>query len=366
MSVFPSCIAAVLLWLGLFPASVQARTDGFAADRAAAGRIQPARERRAADGRRTGPSAARIAAGRKAVTARARPGNPRTDRGPRTAGLAKKNRLATPAGDGFDRMRSVSLGDAIGLHRTSDPLDLRSGSVLVMDRDTGKVLYSKNRQYVLPIASLTKVMTSMVVIDGGQSLDETITVTAEDRDLDRFSSSRLPIGTSLTRREMIVLALMASENRAASALARSYPGGLPAFVLAANRKARELGMPDSTFADGTGLSAMNVSTADDLARMIAAAGRYPLIREASVSPSHAVRLARGERVFHTTNRLIASPAWQLDLQKTGYISEAGNCLVLLGKVERRSLIVVLLDSYGRHSRLGDAERIRRWLATQAT
>lgn len=364
MSVFSFCIAAVLLWLGLGPASVQARTEGPAVDRAAAGSSR-ADHRQRVDRRRAGPSVVRAGAGRKAVTARVRPANPRADRGPRTTRLAKK-RVPTPAGDGFDRLRSVSLGDAIGLHRTSDPLDLRSGSVLVMDRESGKVLYSKNRQYVLPIASLTKVMTSMVVLDGGQSLDETITVTAEDRDLDRYSSSRLPIGTSLTRREMIVLALMASENRAASALARSYPGGLPAFVLAANRKARDLGMPDSTFADGTGLSALNVSTADDLARMIAAAGRYPLIREASVSPSHAVRLARGERVFHTTNRLVASPAWQLDLQKTGYISEAGNCLVLLGKVDRRSVIVVLLDSYGRHSRLGDAERIRRWLATQAT
>jgi len=272
---------------------------------------------------------------------------------------------ATPAGDGFDRARSLSLGDAIGLHRIADPLDLRSGSVLVIDRDSGQVLYEKNTQYVLPIASLTKLMTAMVVIDADQPLDEPITITEDDRDLDRYSASRLPIGSRLLRRELLQLALMASENRAAAALARNYPGGRPAFVRAANSKARVLGMADSVFADGTGLSVANVSTAADLARMISAAGDYPLIRQLSIAPSLAVKLARGGRVFHTTNRLVGNRVWQLELQKTGFISEAGNCLLLQARVDKRSLIVVLLDSYGRFSRLGDAERIRRWLAGQA-
>lgn len=232
---------------------------------------------------------------------------------------------------------------------------------LVIDRDSGEILFEKNPQYVLPIASLTKVMAAMVVIDAGQSLDEEIIVTSEDRDLDRFSSSHLPVGSRLSRLELLQLSLMSSENRAAAALARSYPGGIEAFVQAANAKARAIGMVDSTFADGTGLSAGNVATAHDLARMVAAAGAYTLIRELSLATSLSVRLPGGARSFHTTNRLVGSPNWDLELQKTGYISEAGNCLLLQARVDDRSLIVVLLDSFGRYSRIGDAERIRRWL-----
>lgn len=260
---------------------------------------------------------------------------------------------------------AVSVGSALGLHRVADPLALRSGTALVIDQETGEVLFEKNPQYVLPIASLTKLMTAMVVLDARQPLDEMIEVIADDRDTDRFSTSHLPVGARLARRELLQLALMASENRAAAALARTYPGGFDAYVEAANRKAKALGMVDTTFADGTGLSASNVSTAHDLARMAAAASRNPMIAEMSLASSLSVRLPGGSRNFHTTNRLVGSPNWELELQKTGYITEAGNCLLLQARVDDRRLIVVLLDSFGRYSRIGDAERIRRWLENPA-
>ena len=282
------------------------------------------------------------------------------------AGAAAAAAVADPAAIAgvettVERIAPMSLGAVLGLHRINDPLELRSASALVIERETGKVLFEKNPQYVLPIASLTKLMTAMVVLDAGQPLDEFIEVAAEDRDTDRFSASHLPVGARASRAELLQLALMASENRAAAALARTYPGGLAAYVEAANRKAASLGMVDSVFADGTGLSASNVATVHDLARMVSAASGYPEIARWSLASSLSLRLGRGSRNFHTTNRLVGSPNWQLELQKTGYISEAGNCLLLQARVDERSLIVVLLDSAGRYSRIGDAERIRRWL-----
>ena len=265
-----------------------------------------------------------------------------------SASAAASAASASPVLEAVERAATVSLGAALGLHRMNDPLDLRSGSALVIERDTGKVLFEKNPQYVLPIASLTKLMTAMVVLDAGQSFDELIEVTADDRDTDRFSASHLPVGARVTRREMLQLALMASENRAAAALARTYPGGFTAYVEAANRKAATLGMIDSVFADGTGLSASNVATVHDLAKLVSAASDYVEIAQWSLAPSLSVRLPRGSRSFHTTNRLVGSPNWQLELQKTGYITEAGNCLLLQTRVDNRSLIVVLLDSYGRY------------------
>ncbi len=254
-----------------------------------------------------------------------------------------------------------SIGEAIGLHRVPDPLALRSAVALVVDADTGEILYDKNSNAVLPIASITKVMMAMVVLDAGQPLGQMITINEADRDTERSSSSKLPMGSVLSRSELLQLALMSSENRAASALARSYPGGLPAFVAAANRKAADIGMRDSVFMDGTGLSSSNVSTARDLAVMVARASRYPLISKYSTAPDLSVRTAHGARVFRTTNRMVGSSAWDLSLQKTGYINESGNCLVMNGKVDGRPVILVLLDSYGRYSRLGDAQRIKRWL-----
>jgi putative serine-type D-Ala-D-Ala carboxypeptidase len=232
---------------------------------------------------------------------------------------------------------------------------------LVVDPRNGKILYDKNSSAVLPIASLTKLMTAMVVLDGGQPLDEKIRIEAEDRDTERYSTSHLPVGTELTRAELMQLALMSSENRAAHALARSYPGGVTAFVAAANRKAREIGMWDSVFLDPTGLSASNVSTARDLALLVARSARYPEIRRFSVASQLQVRTAYGTRVFHTTNPLVGNQQWGLTVQKTGFINEAGNCVVMQARVNGRQMIIVLLDSQGRYSRVADANRIRRFL-----
>ena len=256
---------------------------------------------------------------------------------------------------------TMSIGEAIGLHRIPDPLALRSAVALVVDSASGEILYDKNSNAVLPIASITKLMTAMVVLDARQPLDQKIAIEDEDRDTERYSASRLPVGTVLTRAELLQLALMSSENRAASALARHYPGGLEAFVAAANRKAASIGMRDSVFMDGTGLSSSNVSTARDLAVMVAYASRYPVIGRYSTAQDLNVRTPHGTRTFRTTNRMVASSDWDLTLQKTGYINESGNCLVMRGNLDGRSLILVLLDSYGRYSRLGDAQRIRRWL-----
>jgi D-alanyl-D-alanine endopeptidase (penicillin-binding protein 7) len=255
----------------------------------------------------------------------------------------------------------MSIGEAIGLHTIPDRLALRSAVALAVDANTGEVLYEKNSRTVLPIASITKLMTAMVVLDARQPLDEPIAIVEADRDTERFSASRLPIGSRLTRRELLHLALMSSENRAANALARSYPGGLSGFVAAANQKAADIGMRDSVFMDGTGLSAGNVSTARDLAVLVAHASRYPLIARFSTDDRLTVRTLHGTRAFGTTNRLVRNPDWDISLQKTGYINESGNCLVMRGQIDGRNLIMVLLDSSGRYSRLGDAQRLRRWL-----
>jgi len=277
------------------------------------------------------------------------------------AGLGAKAVQASLHESAPEPAGTLSIGEAIGLHRVPDPLALRSAVALVVDSRTGEILYDKNSNAVLPIASITKVMTAMVVLDARQPLDEKVVVEDEDRDTERYSASRLPVGTVLTRGELLQLALMSSENRAASALARNYPGGMAAFVTAANRKAAAIGMRDSVFMDGTGLSSSNVSTARDLAVMVAHAARYPLISRYSTASDLSVRTAHGHRTFRTTNRMVGSSDWDLTLQKTGYINESGNCLVMRGSVDGRSLILVLLDSYGRYSRLGDAQRIRRWL-----
>lgn len=279
----------------------------------------------------------------------------------RKVSVAGSERLMSAPAELSPAVASGSLGEAIGLNRIPDPLALRSSVALVVDPRTGKILYDKNSSAVLPIASVTKLMTAMVVLDAGQPLDEKIRIDAVDRDMERFSSSHLPVGSELTRAELLQLALMSSENRAASALARSYPGGLRAFVDAANRKARDIGMWDSVFMDPTGLSASNVSTARDLAVLVARASRYPEIRRFSVAPQLQVRTAYGTRVFHTTNPLVGNSQWGLTLQKTGFINEAGNCLVMQARVNGRQTIIVLLDSQGRYARVSDANRIRRFI-----
>ena len=245
-------------------------------------------------------------------------------------------------------------------------LRIKSALALVVDQETGEILYSKNTDEIAPIASITKLMTAMVVIDSGLPMLESITVDRADVDHYKGSRSKLSVGTTLMRAEALKLALMASENRAAAALARTYPGGTQAFVDAMNAKAFELGMLDSRFVDPTGLRPENVSTAQDLAILVAAAHSYPLIRDYTTSPSFSVdTLTRHghHRVlrFVNSNRLVRSSAWEIGLSKTGYISEAGRCLVMQSRIADRSLIIVLLDSWGKLTRIGDANRIRRWL-----
>jgi serine-type D-Ala-D-Ala endopeptidase (penicillin-binding protein 7) len=259
-----------------------------------------------------------------------------------------------------------SAGQLLGLHATDDPLDLRSAAVLVLDQDTNEVLLSKNSEAVLPIASITKLMTAVVVTDAQQPLDELLTINAEDVDTEKGSRSRLQLGTQLTRGEMLHLALMASENRAANALGRHFPGGLPAFVDAMNRKAHALGMTRTRYVEPTGLSSRNQSNAMDLALLMREADKSTTIRRLSTSLETEVAVGRRALHFRNTNGLVRNSEWDIGLQKTGYIAEAGRCVVMQAQLAGRKLIMVLLDSAGRYSRIGDAERIRRWLTTTET
>jgi D-alanyl-D-alanine endopeptidase (penicillin-binding protein 7) len=261
---------------------------------------------------------------------------------------------------------SQSVGYASGLHATEDPLFLRSGAAIVLDQETHEVLYSKNSEAVLPIASLSKLMTALVISEAKQPLDEVLQITNDDIDTEKNTSSRLKPGTQLTRGVMLHLALMSSENRAANALGRNYPGGLAAFVPAMNAKAKELGMGETHYVEPTGLSSQNKSSARDLAVLVNAAHQVPLLREYSTTPSLDVELGRRQVQFHTTDRLVASPAWDIGLQKTGFINEAGQCLVMQAQMAGRKLIMVLLDSAGKYSRIADAERIRKWVTANHT
>jgi len=254
-----------------------------------------------------------------------------------------------------------SFGQMYGLHQTADQLDLKSSVALVLDQDTNEVLFSKNSQAVLPIASLTKLMTALVVTEARLNMAETLTVTDEDIDTEKGSRSRLTVGTQLTREELLHLALMSSENRAAHALGRNHPGGLTVFVAAMNRKAQELGMRDTRYVEPTGLSSANQSSAKDLATLVKAAYAHQNIRDLSTSPEYQVEVGNRQVQFHTTNRLVLNPSWDIGLQKTGYISEAGRCLVMQARMAGRKLIMVFLDSAGKYSRLGDAERVRKWM-----
>jgi D-alanyl-D-alanine endopeptidase (penicillin-binding protein 7) len=259
----------------------------------------------------------------------------------------------------------LSYGQKQGLRATPDPLSLKSSVALVVDQDSGEVIFSKNPQAVLPIASITKLMTALVVTEAELPLDEVLTVTQDDIDVVKGTQSRLRVGTRLTRGEMMHLALMSSENRAAHALGRAYPGGLPAFVKAMNGKAQELGMTGTRYVDPTGLSSGNQSTARDLAVLVEAAYQYDLIRTLSTSPEHYVAVGPRELRYRNSNRLILSPQWSIGLQKTGYIAEAAGCLVMQAELAGRKLIMVLLDSAGHYSRIADAERLRHWLTGDA-
>ncbi|WP_368921708.1 D-alanyl-D-alanine endopeptidase [Comamonas aquatica] len=254
-----------------------------------------------------------------------------------------------------------SFGQLAGLHQVSDPLDLKSSVALVMDQETSEVLLRKNDHAVLPIASITKLMTGLLVAEAKLPMDEMITITQEDVDTEKNSSSRLRVGTTLTRGEMLHLALMSSENRAAHALGRTYPGGLQHFVQLMNMKAKLLGMSETQFVEPTGLSSRNQSSAHDLATLVNVAHSNALVREFSTSPSYEVAVGNRTLQFNNTNRLVKSDHWEIGLQKTGYISEAGRCLVMQAEVAGRKIIMVFLDSVGKYSRLGDAERVRSWV-----
>ena len=239
---------------------------------------------------------------------------------------------------------------------------IRSNAALVLDQQSGEVLYGKNAQAIVPIASITKLMTAMVVLDANLDPGEKILITKADIDSLRGSPSRLRVGTVLTRDDLLRLALMASENRAASALARNYPGGADSFVRAMNLKAQRIGMNGSHFADATGLSSRNVSTAEDLAVLVRSAHAYPKIREYSTAISYSVSVGSKYHLdFFNTNRLVGSDSWDIGLSKTGFINEAGRCLVMQATLAGRAVIIVLLDSWGRLTRIGDANRIRKWL-----
>ena len=262
----------------------------------------------------------------------------------------------------------VSAGTAAGLAHSQDgatPVNLNSNVALVMDQNTHEVLLSKNDKAVLPIASLTKLMTGLLVSDANLPLDEEITITQDDVDTLKGSSSRLAVGTRLTRGEAMHLALMSSENRAAHALGRTYPGGLNNFVRLMNQKAAELGMRDTRYVEPTGLSSENQSSAQDLARLVSVAYQRPLLRELSTSTSYEVTSGHRVLQYRNTNRLIDKDNWNIGLQKTGYISEAGRCLVMQVNMAGRQLIMVFLDAAGKAARLGDAEKVRQWLESSS-
>jgi serine-type D-Ala-D-Ala endopeptidase (penicillin-binding protein 7) len=254
-----------------------------------------------------------------------------------------------------------SAGDMAGLNEVHDPLALKSNVALVIDQKTSQVLFEKNSSIPLPIASLTKLMTAMVVLKSHQDMEEVLEVTSDDIDRIRNSSSRLRVGSRLTRANMLHIALMSSENRAASALGRNYPGGLPAFVAAMNAEAKTLGMFDTHYVEPTGLSSQNMASARDLSKLVMAAYQEPIIREYSTDANYAVNPGGYVLQYMSSNSLVRHSDWDIGLQKTGFINEAGHCLVMQARIENRPVVMVFLDSKGKYSRFADADRVRRWV-----
>jgi len=258
--------------------------------------------------------------------------------------------------------KRVSLGNAMGLGKHLDILNLKSNAAIVVDQQSQAVVFEKNANAILPIASITKLMTAMTVLDSKLNLDETLRINDEDAAI--YKKSRLAKGTELTRREALLLALMSSENRAAYTLGRNYPGGIDAFMAAVNRKAREIGMSHSAFEDPTGLTSKNVSSPEDLALMVNAASQYPMIREFSTTQEYSKFISNRMQEFISSNRLVRSGNMQIGLQKTGYISEAGRCLVMQAFINNKPYIMVFLDSEGSQSRFADAVRVKQWIDDQ--
>ena len=264
----------------------------------------------------------------------------------------------SPAASRDDHAASSSPWETLNTRK----LELKSEAALVVDNN-GNEIYSKQSDVPQPIASITKLMTAMVILDGKLPMDERISITEADRDLIQLTGSRLGYGATLTRKQMVQLALMASENRAASALARTWPGGTESFVKAMNRKAHELGMQNSSFRDPAGLDPSNIASARDVVRMVKAANKYPLIREATTTRSINVYpyKGRGPLTYNNTNRLLKNKTWTIQLSKTGYINEAGRCLAMQTEIANQPLVIVLLNSYGKLTPFGDSNRIRKWI-----
>ncbi|MCD6734708.1 MAG: D-alanyl-D-alanine endopeptidase [Burkholderiaceae bacterium] len=333
-------------------ADATARDASQPAKRAATATKGKARVAASVDERRARAAKAPVAAASKGVS-RARHASSRKGVAAKRSAVAVQARPAEAA--------RTSLGHAIGLHAVDDPLSLKSAVALVVDQETGEVLVDKNSAAVLPIASISKLMTAIVVLDAQLPLYEMLAISEADVDTERNTRSRLGTGTRLSRGELLQLALMSSENRAAHALGRHYPGGMPAFVEQMNQKAREIGMVSTSFVEPTGLSSNNVSTARDLATLVRAASKYPLIREYSTASGLTVDTGYRTVSYRNTNRLVGNPDWDIELQKTGYISEAGNCVVMQTRIDGRPVVIVLLDAQARMARVGDAQRIRQWL-----
>ena len=351
-----SLLATALIALALLAPEADAATKTRAAAKASSSKAHAAKQRVSktyADKAHIGKAQnGKAHAARTSKSIRAQAG-----RVSRTAIVAKRRVVARapviPA--------KPSFGEVAGLHSGHDALDLKSSVALVIDQETREVLFSKNELAVLPIASLTKLMTGMVLSEARLPMDDMVMISQADVDTEKGSRSRLKVGTELSRGELLHLALMSSENRAAHALARTFPGGLPTFVKLMNMKAQTLGMRDTVYTDPTGLSSTNLSSARDLALLVNVAHGNALLRELSTSPGYQVAVGNRTLQFNNTNRLVKNPSWDIGLQKTGYISEAGQCLVMQTKVAGRKLIMVFLDSAGKLSRLGDAERVRRWI-----
>ncbi|MEG0975506.1 MAG: serine hydrolase [Comamonas sp.] len=325
----------------------------------------------AAKGERNGRSHKAVAASPKGASKKiAEKSGSKGVKGSKTTAIAKADRgskrhARTAAAAAVTAAAVVparqSFGQMAGLHDAVDPLALQSSVALVLDQETHEVLLSKNDHAVLPIASLTKLMTGLIISQAALPMDEEITITQDDVDTENHSRSRLRVGTTLMRGELLHLALMSSENRAAHALGRTYPGGMQSFVNQMNLKAKILGMADTRYVEPTGLSSSNQSSAHDLATLVNVAHAEPLLRELTTSPSYQVDVGARTLQFNNTNRLVHNPDWNIGLQKTGYISEAGRCLVMQTQVAGRKLIMVFLDSAGKFSRLADAERVRSWV-----
>jgi D-alanyl-D-alanine endopeptidase (penicillin-binding protein 7) len=292
-------------------------------------------------------------------------------------GVNQRSRIAALLACALLTALVASPAEARHRHRGKAPVEklhpapageprLGSSAVLVRAEGSEAALLARQADVASPIASITKLMTALVILDARQPMEETLRITADDADLEKTNASRLRVGTELSRSDLLHLALMSSENRAAHALGRNYPGGLPAVVQAMNAKAAALGMHNARFVEPTGLSSDNVASPADLALLVEAAAREPLIREYSTDPSHDVRIGRRNLAFHNTDALVHSSSWDVVVQKTGYISEAGRCLVIKAVIHGRAVVMVLLNSWGKNTRVADAVRIRRWLESRLT